>query len=577
MHLYSGRRPAHVPANAPQAPKPYLALARFSSQMTSVDLTFTRATQQPRETTAASRENCERLLKSETLALLGTGAVCSWSSPAVFTIKLGTSFEIRPTLNSVSLRGGVVRSETFVSDDPVNYLDATILVVSASDTPVTPTVALRGLSKIGPCEAFTLSSSDSSNSGGLAFWYSWSLSGTPEQTLAFDEYIIATYGGANSNAPFTATSSPLYAPTLTLSVENLNTIVPMGMSAIFSLSVRSWFGLSSISTFSLFRDNSVLPGIVIAGSKEVETKPPRNLLINALITRVGICSGAQERATISYTWEQILSGGEQPVNSTRSLASLRVRAYDMPARTAPYIFRVNVSDTNYTNSDTVRVQVVASALRAVITGGDKVHSKDRDLLISGALSRDPDVNPAVASQYEGLMYTWSCANALLSNVTKCFTNDVILTLNTSVLTVPQSAMLANVLVSSSQMWTLAVRSADNRTATARTRIDLVNAEPAYTVSVSAPERSQLLQQNNVILTATVARINNVPTAADEIEKPLSLWSCDTRNANVDELGIVLYSASSPATDGSGNMVHTLTLAGDKLAAGVPYTFRFSLF
>ena len=581
--IFGGVRPAYYTNTVPESPYPVVTAATFAATMTSVELLFTTTTQQPRYSTSASAENCALMFPAANLAHFGSGYTCAWLTPSALSITLGASFTLRPD-DTLTVLGDVIRSgSTLAEGQTPLYLPETDLLVITATTPVVPTVALTGYNTVGPCEGLTLSSAGSVHAGGLAFEYAWSITGTAAQQDKLAAIVSAAYGSRNSSIPFTATTSPLYAPTVTVPVgamvELFGATGEETTTATFTLQLTTWFGKTSTTSFSVSRAASMLPQISIAGGTRVDVKPPRNVLVNALISRVGLCSGAIVRTDITYKWNQVLSDGEQTVNFTGSLASLRVRAYDLPARSAPYVFRVFVSDTDtttgmtYNNSDTVNVYVTASPLRAVLTGGDKVHSSAVTLKLSASTSRDLDVNPTVSSQSLNLTYAWVCRDASNASV-PCFPSS-------SGVTEPTTAdwELPSMQLKKSQvtqmLFTVTV-SKDSRNATATSTVTLVS-EQKYSVTINVPDRAQMLQQNPIVLTAVVAKMSGPGTAASETEKPLPLWSCDTRNANIDEAGIVLFSGAFPSTDNSGNMVHTLTLAGEKLVAGIAYTFRLSLY
>jgi len=497
---------------------------------------------------------------------------------------LGASFTARVG-TSLSLLGGVIRRDTTATG--AMYLPtSTVTILDPDTTPVTPVSVISGPSTIGPCDALTLWGVGSSNSGGLAFKYKWTVNGSMEQIDEFNSFITSKYG-VETSTPYSSTASPLYVPTITLPLATIDEVLKPGDTMTVTLTVTSWFGLSGASTFTVTRSLAPLPQIAIAGSKDVATLPPRNVLVNALITRVAVCEAAN-RFNITYSWKQIeLGDSESAVNFTGNLASLRVRAYDMPARFAPYVFEVSVSDVtnshNYTNSDTVRVTVNASPLRASLTGGNRVHSASSELALSAAASRDPDVNPAVSAQTSGLTYAWECVNDE-SPAALCFGGDTAAILaasstETGLLTVSSDVLMDQVVDGITKLrFTVTVGKELSRpTVKAVTVITLVFDTPQYALTVAPPDRAQLLQQNPVVLTAYVSREDGATTAASETSKPIAVWSCDTRNANLDEPGLVLYRAASPATDGSGRMIHTLALSGEKLMPGVLYTMRLSLF
>ena len=596
----AGALPAYSAAVTPISPTPPAPVPqtpRFTPSMTQVQFTFDVATQQPLATTSPSYDNCVLLFDVTTLSPFGSGPVCTWTSPTVFMLTLGVSFQARKS-TSVKLKGNVVRRGAAVEAGETAYWTAeqTLTIASTYTGAVTPAPVLTGPSVIGPCDALTLSSAGSSNAGGLAFQYTWSVNGSAQQT-ALANYIESQYG-LPSGTTFTATTSPFFLPMLLLPASVIGSIVPANSTALFTLTVTSWFEATASTTILVSRQAMMLPHISIAGSKDVATLPPRNVLVNALITRVGICDDATIRSGITYDWKQIpvLPGDlDEKVEFTGDMASLRIRAYAMKARADPYQFNVTVRDTtvrdttnflNYSNTDTVYVTVSASPLRASLTGGDRTHGVASSLALSAAASRDPDIDPTTGSQSKDLSYAWECVNDAVPTMT-CFgadtdtvllesltssTEAALLTINSTVLTyfVPSSV--------TSLRFTVTVSKPSRSAVTATTVVKLVQETPKYELTVASPERAQLLQQNPIVLTALVARKDSAgTTAAAEVNKPLTVWSCDTRNTNLDEAGLILSKSSAPAADNSGRMVHTLTLAGDKLTAGVIYTFRLSLF
>ena len=501
---------------------------------------------------------------------------------------LGVSFTVRVNFQLAFL-GNVVRR---AGTEGAAYLPFTLLPLTApAISPLAPVPVITTQTTVGPCDGLTLSTAASTNNGGLAFIYVWSVTGNTSQTTAFATYLNDTFGEYNAGAVFRATKSPMYAPLLTLTPAVLASIVGDGQTSTFTLNLTTWYGTSQQTSVSVTRAAAPLPQIAIAGSKSVATLPPRNVLVNALISRVGVCDTTTVRANITYTWEQVFVPADSniTVEATGDLASLRIRAYAMKARAEPYQFKVSVFDNangnEYNNSDIVYVTVSASPLRASLTGGDRVHTTQLPLTLSAAASRDPDVNPATDAPSAGLTFVWTCVNNL-TPTELCFgVNTAMLLANLtsatpSVLTVPAERLTFNVPegMTSLRFSVTVGKEAGRPTVSAVTVVTLVPIRPQYALAVAPPDRAQLLQQNPVVLTAYVSRVDIGPsTAANETRKPIAFWSCDTRNANLDEPGLVLHRGAAPASDGSGRMVHTLTLAGEKLLPGVVYTMRLSLF
>ena len=510
-----------------------------------------------------------------------THTVFSMALGASFTARIGTGFIVR---------AGAIRLGSAIIDGEVPlYLPRTALTLAASlDSPLVPVPVVTTQTTVGPCDSLTLSTAASTNNGGLAFVYEWSVTGSAAQTKAFNDYLNETFGDYIANATFSATKSPMFAPLLSLSPTMLAKVMDKGQTSTFTLTLTTWHGTTQQTSVAVTRSTDPLPQIAIAGSKDVTTLPTRNLLVNALISRVGVCDAASTRYNISYAWKQVLVPADYntSVDFTGNLASLRVRAYAMKARSEPYQFNVSVVDNtnnhSYPNSDTVFVTVNASPLRALLSGGNRVHSAQVPLTLSAATSRDPDINPA-SGLPSGLAFAWQCVDDL-SPAEPCFGHATAAFLAdsafpTGVLTLPATVLTNNVTEGITTLrFTVTVSKAGRPSVTAVTLVFLVPVTPEYALTVAPPDRAQLLQQNPVVLTANVSRKDGAATtAANETHKPIALWSCDTRNANLDEPGLVLHRGAAPASDGSGRMVHTLTLAGEKLLPGVVYTMRLSLF
>ena len=510
----------------------------------------------------------------------------------VFSIVLGASFTARVGTVLTLLSSVIRRGSTAIEGEGQVFLPRTsLLIVAPVDLTLVPVPVITAQTTVGPCDSLTLSTAASTNNGGLAFVYEWSVTGRTEQVTNFTHYLKTTFGEYNSSTQFRATKSPMYAPLLTLTPSVLATILDEGQTSTFTLKLTTWYGTSEQTSVSVTRSKAPLPQIAIAGSKDVATLPSRNLFVNALVSRVGLCDEMTTRYSITYSWEQVDADNNTlvDVDFTGDLAPLRVRAYAMRARSAPYKFKVSVTDNTtdhlYPNSDIVSVTVNASPLRASLTGGDRVHAVQLPLTLSAAASRDPDVNPATDAPSANLTFVWTCVDNL-TPTELCFgVNTAMLLANLtsatpSVLTVPAERLTSNVPegMTSLRFSVTVGKEAGRPTVSAATVVTLVPNPPQYAVTVAPPDRAQLLQQNPLILTAYVSRVDGgSSTAANEARKPIALWSCDTRNANLDEPGLVLHRGAAPASDGSGRMVHTLTLAGQKLLPGVVYTMRLSLY
>mgnify|MGYP001131970360 CR=1 FL=1 len=581
LTLLLGEQLPYVAPGTPQI-QPTVTSALFTSARTAVDITFSVATQQPRATTAASWANCGLIIAAASLTRFGDGAVCAWSAPAVFTVTLGQSFSLRIGMHSITILGDVVRRGSTLAEGEVPvYVVETILAVQAGALPaIVPMAVIAGPSSVGVCDGLTLSAAGSSNSGGLAFAYIWSATVNGTTSAAFDNYITATYGSPDFGREYTSFQSPFLVPAITLPASLINEMVAPGSSITFSVAVSTWFNSLTVWAASVHRADAYLPLINIAGSKTLSVTRARNVLVNALISRANLCAVETQRIGINYTWTYQPVDKETEPAFTGNLASLRVRAYAMAVRAAPYVFRVEVADKagvySYTNWDEVSVLVTAAPLRAALLGGDRVHNREKALTLSASGSRDPDLDPAQGVQRTGLTYLWNCTDAANAS-SPCFPPGTVLPLVASIsydLTIPESAFVD--VAFNTLLFTVTVgvnNTEDTRTAIATTQVELTTVEPTYHVSVSAPAREQLLQQNPVVLTATVTRTDGAPVT--DANKPRVLWSCDTRNVNLDENGLVLLQSSSPTAD--DRMIYTSTLAGEKLVAGIAYTFRLSLF
>eukprot|EP00466_Bigelowiella_natans_P008263 jgi/Bigna1/78627/fgenesh1_pg.56_\ len=161
--------PSNAPTSSPTRPSPIPLSAIFADSLTSITVTFNVVTNAP-----DTGNGCAAILSPATLSLIGSGAACTWGSPAsTLLISPGSGYTAVPgdtftvLANAVgngamsSLRSAAERS--VVLEGPANSL------LEAEIT---------GPSTVGSCGAFSLSALVAAGGGGRGLLHSWTSIGS---------------------------------------------------------------------------------------------------------------------------------------------------------------------------------------------------------------------------------------------------------------------------------------------------------------------------------------------------------------------------------------------------------------
>ncbi|KDO24507.1 hypothetical protein SPRG_22259, partial [Saprolegnia parasitica CBS 223.65] len=364
-------------------PPPALQSAQFGNTGADILLTFSRDVDLSSFPTPTSFV-CTRLLVFTT-GFYGDVPTCGWTSKSTVRILLGQSPTVLPG-DKCQVVAGLKATATSTLSMPTSYI-----VIQTPVNPPVPKVSVTGPQNLGSCDDLVLDGRSSSGGGGRAMAWVWTVTNAPD--------IAATLSALGT----TAQTVSLPASTLIA-----------GGTYTFSLTITNFFGAFGTSgSIVVTKASTPLPVVSIDGPSAVSLTKASTLALNSVATPATCGNTDVSSIALSFQWSMLGSSGVMTVvNST----SRNPRQLRLPLRTiayGTYTVQVLVGVVGHPaqiNSASVTLQVVPSALVAVISNGFRSVGNQADLVLSGTASNDPD------SSSTTLLYAWQCFDAMTGAV-----------------------------------------------------------------------------------------------------------------------------------------------------------------
>ncbi|EQC33399.1 hypothetical protein SDRG_08915 [Saprolegnia diclina VS20] len=359
-------------------PPPSLQSAQFGNTGADILLTFSRDVDLSSFPTPASFV-CTRLLVFTT-GFYGDVPTCGWTSKSSVRILLGKSPTVLPGDKSQVI-AGLKATATSTLTMPTSYI-----AIQTPANPPVPKVSVTGPQNLGSCDDLVLDGRSSSGGGGRAMAWVWTIANAPD---------IAT------------TLLALGTTAQTVSLPASTFIA--GGTYTFSLTITNFFGASGTSgSIVVTKASTPLPVVSIDGPSTVSLTKSSTLALNSVATPATCGNTDVSSIALSFQWSMIQSSGVVTVVSSTSRNPRQLR---LPLRTIAYgTYTVQVlvgvfGQPAQINSASVTLQVVPSALVAVISNGFRTVGNQEDLVLSGTSSNDPDASTTA------LLYAWQCVDA----------------------------------------------------------------------------------------------------------------------------------------------------------------------
>ncbi len=351
-----------------------------------------------------SRELCEHVILEEDLLRLGVDATCKIGGEAgkTFTIRIGNNASIM-SANLLTLKPGAVYNPGCDT-----ALELTRREVSGAPL-ITPQVNLVGVPKaIGLCMEVNIAVQNKSLVGRRPLksltWTISSLTGAPQNNMG-DYQLLIDKGLNNDN-------HSLLLPPLSF---------PFGVDITITVSYSNFLDQTNSTLLLLKTVKLPLPSVKIEGPQE------RNIYTSSATTiscstEMPKCSQIQDMSmyvsytvkTLIYKWKQ--SGGSHIITSADFFKQHANKYYMVippyslkPAST--YELQVTAYITNHSDTQQyakIILNTMTSPPIAFISGGNRVGSVERDLVLNGSLSTNLDVEDSEKK----LKYSWRCTDNL---------------------------------------------------------------------------------------------------------------------------------------------------------------------
>ncbi|RYG69290.1 hypothetical protein EON64_03095, partial [archaeon] len=389
-----------------EPPTPVLLEGRFSSDGSSIELTFDSGTNQA---SFAGTFRCSSLLSFQAIGL----ASCQFISSSIIRIIQTQSSATAAFLavgSDVTLKGSTdLRAVCSISDTKKCSTWASVagktIQVQVPAVLQAPTVVLSGPSSLTACQNLRLDATSSSGNAGRS-WSSF-------QMLARR---VGPGGGGGADGALTtflSSSSFKLSPPTTIP-QNL---LAKGVTYAFTATLCNFLTAcgSATKVVVVNEDESVTPVVTIAGgsSRSFGRSLAIEVRANAFTQS---CTGAVSVQNLQYNWSLALVAGNigsfdlSKVRSTsQNLAMFRLPPFTLP-RAAVYRLTSLVTSTMYhsSSSASVMISIIAGDIQAIITGGSRRFVKTGvRSVISASNSVDQDVNTAKGAA-AGLLFQWSC-------------------------------------------------------------------------------------------------------------------------------------------------------------------------
>ncbi|KAJ1468732.1 hypothetical protein T484DRAFT_1854454, partial [Baffinella frigidus] len=338
---------------------------------------------------------CGGVLAVETVAVVGDGAVCVWTSDTSLEVSFGDGAQVVPG-STITIRPSTIR--TTLQNSHFSNTSAPLLL---PPTFPPPSAVVLAPSLLGPCDPLAMDARGSYGGGGRGMEYRWGIGFGP--------------GNREEVAGLLRAASLLPGGGLTM--KNVLTInasaLRNGTTYPFILTVRNFVGGEGVASFAVTKGSSSVPLIYIAGqqSRRVTRSSPLRLAARAQLSACGAPSAA-----LDFAWR--LTDGPEVSSWPEGGGSDGATLYLPPFSLA--------GGGRY--EATLFGSVVSQRLVAIIAGGDRLVSASLPLILDASPSYDPDLSPSPWN------YAWFCApepcfddpdGLLLQNTPRVVTPDLI--------------------------------------------------------------------------------------------------------------------------------------------------------
>jgi hypothetical protein len=326
---------------------------------------------------------CDSVLARAALVQLGSNPECQWQSSSVFQIRLGLSFTVYLTAK-LSVLGDSIRPINTPIVNNTLTLPATEVLVEDDPNAAPPVSTLFGQNEIGVCDPIDV---DGSASTGSKISFKWDCTNDDDLSQVLQ----------------TKTDSKIYVDASRLTKTDFDYSI--------KLIVQDFVGRQSTPEFFIVRRKSLdVPKIKILGEAYQKRLPNEQVKIDAYADFSACAKALADSFQIIFEWtqspddeHQLTTGSDgQTVSAGRLLI---IKADSMQA-SKTYTFNVVGYPTGTrANAGTATVTVEASKgeLVAVIAGGSREVTNQKDMVLDGTDSVDPSgIDQAV------LLYTWKC-------------------------------------------------------------------------------------------------------------------------------------------------------------------------
>ncbi|XP_048581406.1 platelet binding protein GspB [Nematostella vectensis] len=163
-----------------QAAAPDLTKAQFTDNGAQIQATFST------DVSTASLTTCSAILDSATVAKLGTGPTCSWTSKSTLVITTGTSATIMPS-DSLTLKDDALKAD----GQTYSRSASGSVTVQSPTNPAFGVPVISGPQYLSVCGNLSLTGTQSSGGGGRTIKYLWRLKTPPSgvNVTALNSYL----------------------------------------------------------------------------------------------------------------------------------------------------------------------------------------------------------------------------------------------------------------------------------------------------------------------------------------------------------------------------------------------------
>ena len=337
------------PSQDPAAPKPVSVY--FSNDGSGLIITFDSKTDQGQIT--SSYFSCDKLLNFKNMI----GTSCSWQTPSIINVRLGTSATVNIN-DGVALLNGTIKAQCTKSSErcrTFNSTDKTVLKILKPLTPLVPLVKILAPSIVNRCDKIEFDLSASRGSGGR----NWK---------SVDFNVVNN----NGTKPLVEVSGNLTAKYDNSRPSSITPDTLKVGSYSFQITICNFLDSCSTESHTMRVIDKRLPLVSIFGEslRSVYTKSGLTLVADASVTTCdkGVFNTTQ--STLDFFWRLYDGQILQLVESTSKLRNaFKLNPYTLKPGVL-YTVELNVIDrTTFAGSTALaRVYVQVSNIIAIIKG-----------------------------------------------------------------------------------------------------------------------------------------------------------------------------------------------------------------